>query len=83
MPKARTRIKDVQNAADRYGIKHFRYPIDVVNYENALEDKPVMQFGPEHRMTCRHCNTFQQSDHIKEHHENRSRQGTLFEDSDG
>jgi hypothetical protein len=72
------RIPEVENAKETYGIRHFRYPIDVVNHENALQSNPIMQFEPEHRLTCGHCKKFSDKDHIVEHHTARDAQGKLF-----
>jgi hypothetical protein len=72
---SRTNIKEVAQAALTYGVRHFRFPIDVVNHENALEDSGMIE-EPHHRMTCRSCKRFQPPKHIIEHNERLSE--TLF-----
>lgn len=74
---ARTSIPKVRDAGYVYGVRHFRYPIDVVNHENKLEDRGLFERAGD-RMTCRHCKTFQESAHIEDHHANRAAQGELF-----
>lgn len=66
------RIKQVEDAKRIYGVRHFRYPIDVVNHENKLN------VPPDARMTCGQCKVFEAPDHIVDHHANRAAQGTLF-----
>lgn len=66
-------IPGINEAKYIYGIRHFRYPIDVVNHENKVG------VPDDARMTCMHCKNFAHPSHIVEHHGNRSRQGTLFE----
>ena len=73
----RTSIRQVADAANIYGVKHFRFPIDVVNHENKLEDAGQFE-EVHHRMTCRHCKRFQDPKHIADHHEQQSM--TLFPD---
>jgi len=68
---SRTNIKEVANAATAYGVRHFRYPIDVVNHENALEDSGMIE-QVHHRMTCRPCKRFQNPQHIIDHNERNS-----------
>jgi hypothetical protein len=75
---ARTSVPEVEKAAQIYGVRHFRYPIDVVHHENKLEDKGLFERVSD-RMTCRHCKTFQDGEHIEEHHNNRSGQLGLFD----
>ena len=67
----RTSIPAVANAGRVYGVRHFRYPIDVVNHENALEDTGQFE-EVHHRLTCRLCKRFQPPKHIIDHHEQRS-----------
>jgi hypothetical protein len=74
---SRSSIPEVREAARIYKVPHFRYPIDVVNHENRLEDKGWFENAGD-RMTCRHCKTFHTSDHIEDHHANRANQGELF-----
>jgi len=74
---ARSSIPEVNRAGDIYGVKHFRHPVDVVHHENRLEDKGMFERVGD-RMTCRHCNTFQDGAHIEDHHAKREAQGTLF-----
>lgn len=54
-------IHQVVQAQGVYGAR-FRYPIDVVNHENRLEDKGLLP--RDDRMTCRGCNRFANRDHI-------------------
>ena len=65
---SRSLIPEVQRAASVYRVKHFRFPIDVVNYENKTN------VPAEARQTCGQCKTFQPQDHIVDHHGNRSGQ---------
>jgi hypothetical protein len=75
-PGTRTSIKEVFEASRIYGVRHFRWPIDVVNHENKLEENGM--FGSvSDRMTCRHCKKFQPSAHINEHNNQKSM--TLFD----
>ena len=75
----RTTIPEVANASRIYGVRHFRYPIDVVNHENGLEENGLFERVSD-RMTCRHCKRFQPGKHIGEHHEQKSM--TLFPEED-
>jgi hypothetical protein len=75
----RTTIPEVANASRIYGARHFRYPIDVVNHENGLEDAGLIE-RPTDRMTCRHCKRFQPAKHIGDHHEEKSMM--LFSEDD-
>lgn len=72
-------IKEVDNAKNIYGVRHFKYPIDVVNHENALEDKG--NYGTVgDRQTCRHCKKFAPPTHIEKHHSDRANVMTLFDE---
>lgn len=66
------RIPQVEEAKYIYKVRHFKYPIDVVNHENALE------VPHEARMTCGYCKKFAEPSHTVAHHESRTNQGTLF-----
>jgi hypothetical protein len=69
---AKPRIPDVAAATNMYAVRHFRFPIDVVNHENKLG------VPPDARMTCGQCKRFETPSHITEHHGNRSGQLSLF-----
>jgi len=72
-------IPEVENAKRIYSVKHFRYPIDVVNHENKLEDKGHY-VSVRDRQTCRHCKQFKDPEHIENHHNNRSNVMSLFDE---
>jgi hypothetical protein len=72
MAKKLPKITDVDRAAGIYKVKHFRYPIDVVNYENKVK------VPADARLTCSNCKRFEASDHINEHHTNKEGQLELF-----
>lgn len=72
MAKKLPKINDVRRAADIYKVRHFRFPVDVVNYENKTK------VPAEARMTCANCKTFQPSDHIIGHKANVENQLELF-----
>ena len=71
--------REVANAKEIYGVRHFKHPIDVVNHENTLEDGG--NYGSvRDRMTCRHCKRFAPPTHIEKHHADRSNVMTLFDE---
>ena len=72
MAKPNRPIPGVDTAKSIYGVRHFRFPIDVVNHENRLG------VDPQARMTCGQCKKFETQDHIVDHHANRAGQGELF-----
>jgi len=59
---ARSAIPEVLQAGYLYGVKHFRYPVDVSHYE----DKTGVPADA--RLTCGHCKSFRPSAHTVEHH---------------
>jgi len=72
MAKTPNPIPGVTSARAIYGSRTFRFPIDVVNHENK------MGIEPSARMTCEHCKTFKDPQHIADHVANRGNQGKLF-----
>ena len=49
-------------------VKGIFHPHQVAEYEDKLQAKPFMEFGPEHRLTCSQCKTFAPQEHILAHH---------------
>jgi len=58
-------VNDIINAKSIYGCRWFKHPIDVVNYENGLENKGLLD--PSKRMTCGTCKSFEDKGHIVGH----------------
>lgn len=67
-------IKEIENAKRLYGVRHFKYPVDVATYEDKVS------VPHEARSTCGYCKTFKDPQHITDHHTNRTNQGTLFDE---
>jgi hypothetical protein len=56
---------EILKAKSTYGCKWFKHAIDVVNYENGLENRGILK--PQNRMTCGTCKTFEIPEHVAEH----------------
>jgi hypothetical protein len=67
-------IKEIEGAKRLYGIRHFKYPVDVATYE----DKTNVPH--EARSTCGYCKTFKDPGHIVDHHNNRTNVMSLFDE---
>ena len=65
-------IKEVENAKRLYGVRHFKYPVDVATHEDRIS------VPNEARSTCGYCKTFKDPQHITDHHNNRANVMTLF-----
>lgn len=64
MPK-QPAIKGILDAKSIYKVRWFKYPIDVVNHENGLQNKGLLEVKD--RMTCGRCKRFETRDHISQH----------------
>jgi hypothetical protein len=58
-------IGDVLKAKGIYGCRWFKFPIDVVNHENGLENRGLLT--PDARLTCGSCKRFETPEHITQH----------------
>jgi len=67
-------IKEIETAKRLYGVRHFKYPVDVSTYE----DKTSVP--NEARSTCGYCKTFKEPKHIMDHHNNRANVMSLFDE---
>jgi hypothetical protein len=67
-------IKEIENAKRLYGVRHFKYPVDVATYEDKVN------VPHEARSTCGYCKKFAEPQHITDHHNNRTNVMSLFDE---